>query len=150
MEKNNLNIRQRRFIDNLSEGMTQKKAYKDAGYEGKDDSLKANASRLITKDNLKAEIQKRLKGIDLINRLRLGHISEIALAKLAIILQDDDVDDKTKLDAIKDALDRAGLKPIEEHKIKVEEVGDLANAKRKLINELDILATKRRKRQDNK
>ncbi|MBA7562562.1 hypothetical protein ES695_01035 [Candidatus Atribacteria bacterium 1244-E10-H5-B2] len=47
--------------------------------------MKVNASRLITNDNLKAEIEEKLKDINLINRLRLGHISGIALEKLVII-----------------------------------------------------------------
>ncbi|RXG62566.1 hypothetical protein ES695_21430 [Candidatus Atribacteria bacterium 1244-E10-H5-B2] len=44
---------------------------------------------MTTNDNLKAEIERRLKGINLIDRLRLGYVSEIALAELVIILQDD-------------------------------------------------------------
>ena len=43
---------------------------------------------MITNDNLKAEIEKKLKGINLINRLCLGYISEIVLAELVIILID--------------------------------------------------------------
>jgi len=146
MKKSNLNIRQLKFIDNLFQGMTQIKAYTEAGYS----PVEANASRLIRNDKVIAEIKRRLDDIDFKNRIRLGRISETALAKLLIIIQNDDVDNKTKLDAIKDALDRAGLKPIEEHKIKLEEVGDLADAKKKLISKLDSLATKRRKRQSNK
>ena len=146
MKKSNLNIRQLKFIDNLFQGMTQIKAYTEAGYS----PVEANASRLIRNNKVVAEIKRRLDDIDFKNRIRLGRISETALAKLLIIIQNDDVDNKTKLDAIKDALDRAGLKPIEEHKIKLEEVGDLADAKKKLISKLDSLAAKRRKRQSNK
>ncbi len=43
---------------------------------------------MITNDNLKAEIEKKLKDINLINRLCLGYISEIVLAELVIILID--------------------------------------------------------------
>ena len=146
MKKSNLNIRQLKFIDNLFQGMTQIKAYTEAGYS----PVEANASRLIRNNKVVAEIKRRLDDIDFKNRIRLGRISETALAKLLIIIQNDDVDNKTKLDAIKDALDRAGLKPIEEHKIKLEEVGDLADAKKKLISKLDSLAAKKRKRQNIK
>jgi len=146
MKKSNLNIRQLKFIDNLFQGMTQIKAYTEAGYS----PVEANASRLIRNDKVIAEIKRRLDDIDFKNRIRLGRISETALAKLLVIIQNDDVDNKTKLDAIKDALDRAGLKPIEEHKIKLEEVGDLADAKKKLISKLDSLAAKKRKRQNIK
>jgi len=146
MKKSNLNIRQLKFIDNLFQGMTQIKAYTEAGYS----PVEANASRLIRNNKVVAEIKRRLDDIDFKNRIRLGRISETALAKLLIIIQNDDVDNKTKLDAIKDALDRAGLKPIEEHKIKLEEVGDLADAKKKLISTLDRLSAKGKKRPGNK
>ena len=45
------------------------------------------------------------------NRVRLGRISETALSKLLGIVTDGKPEDRVKLDAIKDALDRAGLKP---------------------------------------
>lgn len=146
MDNNGLNIRQLKFIDNLFKGMTQIKAYEEAGYS----SIEANASRLIRNDKVIAEIKRRLDDIDIKNRMRLGRISETALAKLLIIIQDDGVDNKIKLDAIKDALDRAGLKAIEKHKIEIEEVGELANAKKKLISKLDSLAAKKRERRDIK
>ena len=57
------------------------------------------------------EIERQLSDINISNRLRLGRISKIALEELLVIIQNKDIDDKTKLDAIKDALDRAGLKP---------------------------------------
>lgn len=148
MKKNSLNIRQLKFIDNLFKGMTQTKSYTEAGYESKTPDVKA--SRLVRNGKIVNEIKKRLDDINVGNRIRLGRISETALAKLLTIIQSEDVDNKVKLDAIKDALDRAGLKPIEEHKIKVEEIGDLANAKRKLIERIDNLVAKRRKRQTTK
>jgi hypothetical protein len=45
------------------------------------------------------------------NKVRLGRVSEIALSKLLGIVTDGKPEDRVKLDAIKDALDRAGLKP---------------------------------------
>jgi len=140
MKKNNLNIRQLKFIDNLFKGMTQTKAYIEAGYESKISDAKA--SRLVRDGKVVNEIKKRLDDINVGNRIRLGRISETALAKLLTIIQSEDVDFKTKLDAIKDALDRAGLKPIEEYKIKTEEVGELADAERKFISKINNLIAK--------
>jgi len=134
MEKDSLNIRQLKFIDNLFKGMTQTKAYTEAGYESKTPDVKA--SRLVRNGKVVNEIKKRLDDINIGNRIRLGRISETALAKLLTIIQSEDVDFKTKLDAIKDALDRAGLKPIEERKLKVEGEIIITDAKRKLVNKI--------------
>ena len=109
MKKSGPNIRQRKFIDNLFLGMSQKAAYIEAGY--KDDE--SNASRLTSNDKVKEEIERRLADIGYRNRIRLARISETGLAKLLVIIKDDEVDFKTKLDAIKDTLDRVGLKPVE-------------------------------------
>lgn len=104
-----LNIKQRKFIDNLFKGMGQKKAYEEAGYKPDD----GNARRLTRNDKIAAEIQRQLEDIDRSNRLRLARISETALAELLVIIKNSEIDVKVKLDAIKDALDRAGLKPVE-------------------------------------
>jgi len=52
---------------------------------------------LLTNANIKTEMQRISNEIDLINRLRLRPISIVALSKLVSILQNDDVDDKTKI-----------------------------------------------------
>jgi len=109
--KSKLNIRQRKFIGNLFQGMSQKKAYTEAGYGKR--SADMGSSRLIRNDKIKQEIQRLLTDLDSRNRIRLGRISETALAKLLNIINDDEAKDSVKLDAIKDALDRAGLKPVE-------------------------------------
>jgi len=127
--KSSLNIRQRKFIDNLFVGMSQVKAYKEAGYEGEGHSAESAASKVLRNVEVQSEIKRRLTDIDHRNRIRLGRISETGLAKLLNIIQDDKVDNRVKLDAIKDALDRAGLKPVEkqEHsgevKVNIELVG---------------------------
>ncbi len=51
-----LNIKQLKFIDNLFNGMSQKRAYIEAGY--KDDE--SNASRMTSNDKVKEEIERRL------------------------------------------------------------------------------------------
>lgn len=125
-----LNIKQLKFIDNLFLGWSQIKAYKEAGYEAEGHSAESSASEILRNPEVAAEIKKRLADITYRNRIRLGRISETALAQLLKIIQIEDVKDKVKdkkdsksaknpniqrvkLDAVKDALDRAGLKPVE-------------------------------------
>lgn len=128
MDKPDLNIKQLKFINNLFSGMSQKKAYIEAGY--KDDE--GNASRLTSNDKIKKEIERRLDEILYHNRVRLARISETALAKLLVIISKGVPDDRVSLDAVKDALDRAGLKPVE----KVEHGGGLT------IEPLKVVITK--------
>jgi len=109
--KSSLNIQQRKFIDNLFEGMSQRKAYIGAGYTRK--TADQGACQILRNSKIQQEITRRLADIDKRNRIRLGRISETALARLLNIIKDDEAEDKVKLDAIKDALDRAGLKPVE-------------------------------------
>lgn len=108
-----LNVKQLKFIDNLFVGMSQVKAYKDAGYKAEGHSAESSASEILRNLEVAAEIKKRLADIEYRNRIRLGRISETGLANLLKIVQDGGLKDRVKLDAIKDALDRAGLKPIE-------------------------------------
>jgi len=108
-----LNIKQLKFIDNLFVGMSQVKAYKEAGYKGEGHTAESCASTLMRNTEIQAEIKRRLADTTNRNRIRLGRISETALAKLLSIIQDEKAEDRVKLDAVKDALDRAGLKPVE-------------------------------------
>ena len=110
-EKSKLNTRQRKFIDNLFEGMSQKRAYEEAGYKSK--FPYQNASKLARKDYIIVEIEERKKEINIRNNIRLSRISETALAGLLVIVKSGSDEDKVKLDAIKDVLDRVGLKPVE-------------------------------------
>jgi len=108
-----LNIKQLKFIDNLFVGMSQVKAYKEAGYKAEGHSAESSASEILRNVEISAEIKRRLADIGNRNRIRLGRISETALAQLLKIIQDEEVEDRVKLDAVKDALDRAGLKPVD-------------------------------------
>ena len=111
-----LSIRQLKFVDNLFVGMSQIKAYKEAGYKGKDSAAYTIASEIVRKPKIQAEIKKRLADIANRNRIRLGRISETALAQLLSLIQTS-AEDRVKLDAVKDALDRAGLKPVEKQSL---------------------------------
>jgi len=112
-----LNIKQLKFIDNLFIGMSQIKAYKDAGYKAEGHSAESSASEILRNPAVSAEIKKRLADIEYRNRIRLGRISETGLVNLLKIVQDGTLEDRVKLDAIKDALDRAGLKPVDKQSL---------------------------------
>jgi len=132
-ELNKLNIRQLKFIDGLLEGKNQTRAYINAGYDVKDETVaKVNASRLLTNANIQEELQRRLDDLKTRNRLRLYRISELALSKLVSILESDENIEiiegkkvftkdtyliKIKADLIKDILDRVGLKLAEEYNV---------------------------------
>jgi len=109
--QNGLNVKQLKFIDNLFSGMSQKKAYIEAGYKSK--SPDSDASHLARNPNVLAEIGERKKEINRRNDIRLSRISETALAEILGIVKNGTADDRVKLDAIKDILDRVGLKPVE-------------------------------------
>ncbi len=117
MKKSDPNIRQRKFIDNLFLGMSQKTAYIEAGYKAEGHSAESSASKMLRNVEVSAEMKKRLTDINRRNSIRLARISEIALANLLNIIQDGGTKDRTKLNAIKDVLDRVGLKPVEKQKV---------------------------------
>ena len=75
-----LNVKQLKFIDNLFVGMSQVKAYKDAGYKAEGHSAESSASEILRNPEVAAEIKKRLVDIEYRNRMRLGRISETGLA----------------------------------------------------------------------
>jgi phage terminase small subunit len=58
MAESKLNPRHEKFIQGILEGKTQTQAYIDAGYKPK--NARHNASRLMTKDAIRGEIQRRL------------------------------------------------------------------------------------------
>ncbi len=108
---NELNVKQMKFIDNLFQGMGQRNAYVGAGYTEK--TADQGACQLLRNTKIQEEIKRRLIDIEGRNRIRLGRISETALKELLSILGKGTPDDRVRLDAVKDALDRAGLKPVE-------------------------------------
>ena len=54
-----LTDRQQVFVNNCARGSSQTDAYIDAGYKSRGASARAEASRLITKDNIKQAIQAK-------------------------------------------------------------------------------------------
>ncbi|TPN41384.1 terminase small subunit [Mesorhizobium sp. B1-1-6] len=66
MPKDRLNIRQERFCLGLAEGLSQSRAYKEAGYSARANAAEASASQLLRNpkvaarvDELRAEAAKR-------------------------------------------------------------------------------------------
>jgi len=117
-----LNIKQLKFIDNLFVGMSGKKAYIEAGYETDGHSAESCAYKLLRKAEIMEEIARRQEDIDKRNRIRLKRMSETALAQELSLISGNEIENIVKLNAIKDILDRAGLKPVEKHEF-IGEVG---------------------------
>ena len=61
MAKKKLTPLQEKFVNNLLEGMHQDEAYIKAGYKAKGAAARANASRLLTNDNVKTALKERQK-----------------------------------------------------------------------------------------
>ena len=115
-EKNELDIKQLKFIDNLFKGKSRGQAYMEAGYDVKNTDVgSAVASRLLKNVKVKEELEWQITEVNRINRVRLASMSEAALARLFNLVKGAGLEDRVNLDAVKDALDRAGLKPVEKY-----------------------------------
>ena len=116
MPESKLNIRQRKFIQNLVDGMSQVKAYMEAGYEGEYNTAKVNASRLLTNANIQEGFEKKRNERERIRRLKMSHfyarLSDAAVNavdEMAKLIEYSTPKDRVKLAAIKAVLDRAGF-----------------------------------------
>jgi len=145
---NKLNIRQLRFIDNLFLGKSQKQSYLEAGYQGKNADVQA--SKMVRNSKIIEEINRRLNDINIKNRVRLSRISEFALSELLTLLKNNDVDYKTKLEAIINSLDRSGLKPTEDINLKLSGEVKVTDARQKILSRINSIAARKGKKKDNK
>ena len=110
----NLTIKQIKFVDGIFDGRTYTDAYLDAGYKAtKRSTASAMASKLVRNAKVAAEIERRMELIERFNRVRLARISEGAISQLNRLVIGATDKDGVKLSAVKDALDRVGLKPPE-------------------------------------
>jgi phage terminase small subunit len=150
MAKSKLNIRQKRFIDNLFEGKSQKDAYIAAGYKARGHSAESEATQLMRNNEIINEISRRLNDINAKNKVRLGRISEVALSEALKIIKDPLVDPKIKVDAIKDILDRVGLKTTENINLKLSGELKVTDAREKILSRLNGLTSRKGKKRDNK
>jgi len=107
-----LNIRQERFINNLLKGMTQTAAYIEAGYSAK--NAMYHASHLANNSKIKPEIERRKKEQEDENKFILWTAQEELIHGLLQIARTAE-SEAVRLAAIKDGLDRTGLKPVEKH-----------------------------------
>ena len=148
-EKPELNIRQLRFIDNLFAGKDNKEAYIEAGYKGRGKSAEASSSEILRNLKVIAEINRRLKDINTKNKVRLGRISEVGLIELLKIIRDPLVDPKVKVDAIKDALNRAGLELTENINLNVKGELNITDARQKILSRINSIAIRKRKNRNN-
>ena len=148
-EKSELNIRQLRFIDNIFAGKDNKEAYIEAGYKGRGKSAEASSSEILRNLKVIAEIDCRLKDINTKNKVRLGRISEVGLIELLKIIRDPLVDPKVKVDAIKDALNRAGLELTENINLNVKGELNITDAREKIFSRINSIASKKEKKRDH-
>jgi len=123
-----LNIRQRKFIDNVMKGMSLAKAYREAGYSNKHPTDYSNASRLIRNDKILAELKERIEAHREAVSARLMSITDGATNAYIKILKLDAGDNAALIEiqrkVAQDLFDRAGLKPKE--KQEVELTGELS------------------------
>lgn len=118
MSRNKLNPRQKNFVDNLLKGMTQTKAYEEAGYKATGSSARVNASKLIKKQKVQEELESRRKNRIRAVKTQIAKLLSGALKTHSDILTLDNVSDldkdefkklKLKLKSAKDVLDRCNI-----------------------------------------
>ncbi len=116
MVNKDLNQRQRNFVDNLMKGMSQKKAYIEAGYKSRGNAAEVNASKLIRKPKVQKELQDRRKDRIISSKSRLAKLLNRAIKTHVDILEnkeslsDEEVKElRLKLKSAKDILDRCEI-----------------------------------------
>lgn len=87
-KKWSLNHRQRLFVEKLFELGVPTEAYRAAGYKGTGHSAETGAWLLMTKSNVKLEIERRLSLIDSQVTTRLRNLTKLALTTLEAIIKD--------------------------------------------------------------
>lgn len=123
MANDKLSVKERKFIDNLFAGMSQGKAYIEAGYKPSIDGAYSFASRMIRKDKVKREIERRQAEIRAASMNELYVVGQSAVKSLAKMMIQGTKEDRVKLDATKDVLDRLGIK--EPEKAELEHSGEV-------------------------
>jgi len=115
MSKTGLNQKQRNYIDNLLRGMSQKKAYEEAGYKATGDSAKAGATRLMSKPKVIKELKRRRENRTRRTKSQLTTLLTRSLKTYKDILEKEDISEeerrqlKLKLDTAKDIFDRCNM-----------------------------------------
>lgn len=135
-------IRHKKFVTGILEGKTLISAYREAGYKAKTDAAAwSSASEIFRNPKVQAEIKKRMDEQEAIDKLRLDRIRSEAIIEEHKLVRDGRNEDKVKLDAIKDVLDRTGLKVAEklEHsgEVKLTLEGIIKKAYERLENQND-------------
>ena len=109
-----LSVKHAKFIEGVLSGMTLISAYREAGYKAKTDSAACtSASQIFRNLNVQAEFKRRMDEQESIDKLRLDRIRSEALVEVHKLIKSATNDDRTKVDMIKDVLDRSGMKPQE-------------------------------------
>lgn len=118
-----LNDRQRKFVlAYIDSGVGYKSAI-DAGYSEKGASQQA--SELLANPKIKAAMKEKQDEIDEWLRGQFKNAAKDAFKVLKMITNDPDANNRDKISAAKDLLDRAGHKPTERQEIAGKDGGDL-------------------------
>jgi len=107
MNNGNLNPRQQKFIDGLFQGLSNAKAYEEAGYKANGATASAAANQLLKNIKVRHEIRERVES----NRYRIESLADKALGVYVQILCDEGADLALRHRVASDILDRAGFKP---------------------------------------
>ena len=84
-----LDIKQLKFIDNLFKGKSRGQAYMEAGYDVKNTDVgSAAATRLLKNVKVGEELERRIRELNRINRVRLASMSEAVLVRLFNLVKD--------------------------------------------------------------
>ena len=117
-----LSVKHRKFVEGVLSGKTLVSAYREAGYEvNTDNAAYVNSSRLLRNAKVQAEIKERMDEQKTIDDIRLDRIRSEALIEVHKLIKSATNDDRTKVDMIKDVLDRTGMKVTD----KIEHSGDV-------------------------
>lgn len=107
-------VRHKKFVTGILGGLTLVSAYREAGYEAKTDAAAwSSASEIFRNPKVQAMIKEEMDKQYAIDMIRLDRIRSEALIEEHKLVREASNENKVQLDAIKDVLDRAGMKPIE-------------------------------------
>ena len=112
---NDLNQKQKNFVENILKGMNQQKAYMEAGYQSTGNAARVNACRLMKDERVQHALAERRSNRARRTKSQLTTLLTHALSVYHDILKKKDISKeeitelKLKLDTAKDIFDRCEL-----------------------------------------
>ena len=114
-KKGKLNSRQKNFVENILKGMSQQRAYEEAGYNSTGNAARVQASRMMGKPKVQEALKERRSNRARRTKSQLTTLLTHALSVYHDILKKKDISKeeitelKLKLDTAKDIFDRCEL-----------------------------------------